>query len=694
LLSRREHLDQRTALVQNVERQRGLYAAGVALASIFAGAPFFGNYALDDSFVGYANAQNLARGFGFAFNPGERLLTTSAPLVVPLYAAGAALHADIVQLAQIVSAIALVACGLLGYRVALRFAPPAGAFCAAFVLVTSPMVVLLWSHETLVWLALTLAALELTLLRRLPAGALALGLSALARPEALFVAPFLLALVQRDRGRRATLRYALVAALPFALWAAYALPTFGTVFSESIAAKRAQLLYGGVPYLSGLWTHYLYLYAGAVSNGVAGVLLFALPFALWAAFLARATRGPALALALWFSLLSAFYIAVQVHFFVWFGVQAAVLTAFAAGAPWARSSLRSAKSTGSSVSARSSGGGGESTSGGSETPSSLASPAAKKPSPILVLGRLGALCIVGVNLLFLGSLYRSADLKYSIDGMLVLPHVGDNNYFRLARYTGARTAPGDSIAYPEIGQLRYYSDRTIVDFDGLATPGVAAHMQRGDTIWAFERYRPTVFIDAELHWANIVDPPEYDWFARAYAQRETVNFPPEPGKDRFTFYRLVDATKIPPPDELDDGARVTVAPDGLHFAVTPSTQRTSALEVRLDPRLCPRGHIAVSWLASRSPSKIATNANETPHSGIAFGLSKIAIAPSPFRDVVRYRVPVRPPVPGESYGGQLVGCARGALAPPFLPRSGFQLFDTPRVRGTNPDAIRAFAAPG
>jgi uncharacterized membrane protein len=212
-----------------------------------------------------------------------------------------------VQCAQVVSALALVACALLTYRLALRLCPAFGAFCAAFVLVTSPLVVLLWSHESLVWLALTLAAVELTLQRRV-SGPVLLGLSALARPEALFVAPFLLYRVYRTAGRRATVRYALLAALPFALWAAYALPTFGTVFSQSIAAKRAQMLYGGVPYLTGLVGHYVYLYANATSKAAAAVLLFSLALALLAAARAPATRSATLALAVWFCLLSAFYI--------------------------------------------------------------------------------------------------------------------------------------------------------------------------------------------------------------------------------------------------------------------------------------------------------------------------------------------------------------------------------------------------
>jgi hypothetical protein len=607
---------------------RRLGAVASALAALGSCALFFGNYALDDSFVGYANAQNLARGLGFAFNPGERLLTTSAPLVVPFYAAGATLGIDIVTLGQIVSALALVASALLAYRIALRIAPAFGAFSAAFVLVTSPFVVLLWSHESLVWLALALGAIELSLERRFVGGALVLGLSGLARPEAIFVAPFLLGWVYRAAGRRATVRYALFAAIPFLLWAAFALPVFGTVFSQSIAAKHAQMLYGGVPYASGLVAHYIYLYANTTSEVAAAFLLLALALTSAAALRTPATREATASLVIWFALLSAFYIVAQVHFFVWFGIQAAVVTAFLAGAAWA-------------------------------APASL----------LGRLGKLGALCILAVNALFIASLARDAGSKYSLDGMLVLPHVEHNNYYRLAQFARAHTQPSDTLAYPEIGQLRYYGERTIVDFDGLATPGVARAMERGDTIWAFERYRPTVFIDAERHWANIVDPPEYDWFARAYVRGETLVLPPEPGKDHFTFYRLVNAAAVPPPDVLERDADVETGADGLSFRASPSGE-TAALEVRLDARRCSNGRIVVA--PARGPA------------------TTVPIVATPFRHTVRVRVALdrsaEPP-----FDGRIEGCAAGALAPPLLPRFGFLLFEKPRVRGSPADAIRLFA---
>ena len=150
--------------------------------------------------------------------------------------------------------------------------------------------------------------------------------------------------------------------------------------------------------------------------------------------------------------------------------------------------------------------------------------------------------------------------------------------------------------------------------------------------------------------------------------------PPEPGKDHFTFYRLVAPDEVPAPSDLDAAARVDVAADGLGFRVTPGAQRTVALEVRLDPARCPGGRIVV-----RSP-----DGSE----------SAIAIVPSPFRPDVRFRVPLKAIPSGASYEGSLQGCGADALVPPFLPRSGFILWDHPRERGTPAAAVRVLARAG
>src|SRR5579862_9175475 len=137
-----------------------LASLAAVVGAVYAG--FFGRYAFDDSYVGYTIARSLLRGQGFTFNIADRTLSTSAPLAPPLYAAlSTLLHADVVATAQIVSAIAVAIIAFGSYALARRYSAPAGALCAAIVLVCSPFTLMLWSHESLLYAAACVGALNL-----------------------------------------------------------------------------------------------------------------------------------------------------------------------------------------------------------------------------------------------------------------------------------------------------------------------------------------------------------------------------------------------------------------------------------------------------------------------------------------------------------------------------------------------------
>ena len=98
---------------------------------------YFMAYAIDDSFIGYTNAVHLAQGEGFTFNLSDRLLTTSAPLMVLIYAAFLRIcHVDVVLQGQVWSAVSLLVIAVFSYLTALNYTTARGAFVAAFVFTT------------------------------------------------------------------------------------------------------------------------------------------------------------------------------------------------------------------------------------------------------------------------------------------------------------------------------------------------------------------------------------------------------------------------------------------------------------------------------------------------------------------------------------------------------------------------------
>jgi hypothetical protein len=195
-------------------------------------------FPLDDSWIHLHFARNLAEGAGFAYNPGTPVAGSTAPLWTLLLAAGAWLVGASIAMTKTLGVLAAVAAALLLRRAALAWgAGRAAALTAA--------IALLWSGP-FAWGALsgmevTLAALLVTAaLFALADGSLALtalagGLAALARPEAVVLLPFL-ALAARPTPRRLAL-FALIVVAVLVPFAAFCWATTGTPVPSTAAAK-------------------------------------------------------------------------------------------------------------------------------------------------------------------------------------------------------------------------------------------------------------------------------------------------------------------------------------------------------------------------------------------------------------------------------------------------------------------------
>ena len=599
----------------------GAYAVIIIALCVTIIRTFIGEYALDDSFIGYDNAQNLATGHGFGFNPGDHELTTSAPLAVFLYAAVELInHSDILSIAQTFAALACLTIGLTGYLLARKFSASAGALAVSIILLGSPYTLLLWSHESYLCLAMTLVGLLLFEEDYLVIAAVVIGLAALMRPEAVLTVPFVIArLWLRGRPLEAV-RFGIIAIGPIVLWSAAALFYFGSFMSQSIAAKHAQLVYNPVsPYLYGLAA----LPSQVLALGYFQVipqLLYVSIAAVWiGSLIAGTVRSVHWAVVLWSLIYTALYVVVGVPFFLWFAIQIGILVALSAAVAWPLSTPSEAK------------------------------PVMALRSAALAIAKVGSVCIAGICLLFLlivtGQQYRLLTFSRT----LVMPLVDVSAYRQLGTWLSVHTAPSDTIAYPEIGQIRYYSSRSIVDFEGLVNRGVAQHVALGDTIWAFKQYRPTVYVDQPA-WYDFVQPTEFDWFNRAYRHTDSVPIMMYPTLYNFDIYRLIDPTAIPKPDDLDDHVNVQSVESntgGVRINFRPSGPGLDQVDVRTLTRAgCPHGTISISALAG---GVIASRGFvERP-------------TPAPSRISLQFG-----PIDGsnaESFTVEIRGCAGLALAP-------------------------------
>ena len=605
--------------------------AGVACVLAAAYTAFFGRYAFDDSYVGYGIAQSILSGHGFTFNVNQRLLSTSAPLAVPIYALlGLIFGTSVVSVAQFVSASALAVTGFGTYALLRRLCSPAGAFAGAAIVLSSPFTVLLWSHETLLYLALSIVALNLFAANRVWASAIVAGLVPLLRAEALIVLPFFWIAQWRRSDLRSAAAFAAVSIAPFVLWSIWATTYFGTFLSSTVAAKHAELRYDRVlAYLPGLWGYSTYLYAFSNSLLWPHLLELAVLATIVACIACRLVPRPFLYLAIWVVGQTAIYVVLALPFYFWFVVQIGVALGACAAMPWTDN-------------------------------------AQHRLPLVAAIGRVAAAAIVCLNLAFLGGEILQAQ-RGPFHGPAVLPNISDNPYKTLGRWFAAHASSGQTIAYPEFGQIRYYSGHDVVDYLGLVTPGAAQQLDRGNAIWSFKYYRPGWYVESPT-WHFFVNPLEYDWFRAAYVPVTAVLYPGDPDRDRFTVYRLQSPQLVPPPDERSANStvlRVTSNSRDLDFVFTTAENMT---EVEARVRSLSPCDAKVALIGRRE----LLQRDEILPPGITRVSMHVASAPAG-----QYRL-------------SLSGC-KLAAAPPVLLRAGYPRFDSPHTRiGSVADALTVY----
>lgn len=228
----------RSSSTDDAPRFDALVAAGVVALGVAAAAAFHG-LRHDDAFITFRYAANLARGLGPVFNPGERILGTTAPGHMLL----AALAYLLVGKAALPSAMSILGClgwsaqALAAFSIFRTFCSPRVSAATALVLalgaVGSAGVVAL---ETNLVAASVLIAFAFALRSRWTAAAAASAIAGLLRPDAYLVV-LLLGAACALATRRFPLRPALTVAAITLPWQTFATWYYGSPFPQSATAK-------------------------------------------------------------------------------------------------------------------------------------------------------------------------------------------------------------------------------------------------------------------------------------------------------------------------------------------------------------------------------------------------------------------------------------------------------------------------
>jgi hypothetical protein len=463
-----------------------LFALGAAWAW-----SHYRHFHLDDAYIAFRYARNLATGHGWVYNQGEAVNGATSPLHVMILALLRLLGWSEAQSAQVLGVVCLAACAWFLYlHLRQSDCPPAGAL-SGLLLLTSPFVLATSGMETMLYLGLAMAAIYWYHAGRLLLPGAALGLLVLTRPDGILLCAVVLGhrLITARRFPLALGGLALILALP---WYLFATARFGAPWPNTLGAKLAQSASGDwTSFAPGIiaWTR-MYLQVSLVYLVVLEGATVGLVAIAW-----RARSH--VTLPVWAGVHLLAYSLLAVPSYQWYYAPAALAAVFlcAAWGLWLRGSSR---------------------------------PWAIGPAALMA----------GVFLPVLVA--HVTAVPESLPGTRQ-ERIGA--YRDVGRWLSKNTPRRASVATREVGVIGYYSDRVILDYLGLVTPA-SSRVARREYTWWLRAHRP----DYVVTWSppiaqeeTIVHDPD---FVRNYRPLKMLRWP---DRRAMIVYQREDAPSRPPP---------------------------------------------------------------------------------------------------------------------------------------------------
>lgn len=263
----------------------------------------FTSVTVDDAYITFRYARNIAGGLGFVYNAGEPVLGTTTPLYTLILALLARLGLDMIAVGKFINILADAGTAIVIFRVLLGLTNRYVAWAGAFLFIFSSMNLLYAAAgmETGLYTFLLMLTLLLASRGNIGAAAVAGGVLVLVRPDGLIA---LAAVGVFSLGRHVPVREAFKGLVLFGAlqvpWTVFAIWYFGSPVPHSITAKA--LTYASADSLD--WA------VGATSRLSEGSLLGAVVIAL--AFLVGCgsvlwvrPRRPTVIFVIWFVLYGA-----------------------------------------------------------------------------------------------------------------------------------------------------------------------------------------------------------------------------------------------------------------------------------------------------------------------------------------------------------------------------------------------------
>lgn len=214
-----------------------LATVGLATAAI-AARLVVGPNLIDDAYITFRYAKNLAAGIGLVFNPGERIMGSSSPLYAALLGVFGRMGVEIPAAAYVLGICAAAITVILILRLGEALNARAAGILAAVALALAPKAVLpsVSGMETAVFTLWVCGAFYCAVTDKHVAAAALAGAATVTRPEGILVVIALLCAMALDRRRPQAAELVLMV-LPICLWILFATAYFGTPLPHSVTAK-------------------------------------------------------------------------------------------------------------------------------------------------------------------------------------------------------------------------------------------------------------------------------------------------------------------------------------------------------------------------------------------------------------------------------------------------------------------------
>ena len=499
---------------------------------------------IDDAFITYRYAVNLANGHGFVYNPGEAVLSTTAPLYGLLLAGLAWLGADVPSASNVLGAASAGAGGLLLFLGGWRRRQALAGWLAGLLLALSPLLWLALGMETAFCIALALAAFAADDLGKPGLAGLLIGTAIASRYDTVLAAGIIF-LFRLWRDRRFPWRMVAGALIVIAPILVFLTISFGSPLPATLAAKRAQTPLGVTGFFTG--TTYLQGLAILARAWWRQTPLYALPAIAFLVGLAvAAKRGRWLApYVLWALVHTLAYIALGVAPYFWYyaPLLPAVAWLIAMGARQAVLFIRPSpvsKECDQPYMLRPSG-----------LSASRSVPFSSKERIMLGAGLARSLLALAVLTPFAWSLLAIARGQNGAlpapfsEASKVLPEAKGDIYRRAGLWLAANTPAQASVGVTEVGVMGFYAGRPMVDFLGLLQPSVAEALARGNAGWALFAYQPDYLALTAINPIFSFDPLRDDWFQAAYQPVERLDDARFWGSPLIIYERVAPRAALP-----------------------------------------------------------------------------------------------------------------------------------------------------